>query len=142
MIGRAYSSALPRTADLRRLSGDRGSVMVFTALALAVLLFAMGLTLDVGNLDQHKRFVQSVADMAALDARPAIGQTNALTLAEQYASESAVNNGADPSDLTVSLGTIVPETGAYPGVNGPVNVYCQYFPALPSGSSNLSLIHI
>jgi uncharacterized membrane protein len=128
-VARAGLMGPPRHRSARAEEREQGAVMVFTALALAVLLFAMGLTLDVGNLDQHKRFMQSVADMAALDARPAIGQTNALSLAQTYAGESATNNGASPGDLTVSLGDVVPETGAYPGVNGPVNVFCQYFPA-------------
>jgi uncharacterized membrane protein len=89
---------------------ERGSVLIFTAAALAALVGAVALSVDIGNLSYNKRNLQTIADAAAMDARFALNQgasscAQAVTLADQ----SALNNNFDPTasgnSLTVTLGT-------------------------------------
>lgn len=93
-----------------RARDERGSVLVVTAFALAALLAAAAVSVDVGNLSFTKRNLQSVADAAAMDARFALGQgantcSQALTLADQSASRNNFAPTASGNALAVSLGT-------------------------------------
>ncbi len=94
----------PRAGD------ERGSVLVFTAVSLVVLLGAAALSVDIGNLSFTKRNLQSIADAAAMDARFALDQgANSCAQAVALADQSAANNNFDlamsGNTLTVTLGS-------------------------------------
>ncbi len=56
-----------------RLVEQRGSVIVFTAVAMRVMLLFLAFALDVGNWYVHKRQMQSRVDNAAFAAALAYG---------------------------------------------------------------------
>lgn len=94
-----------------RAAGERGGVLVFTAIILVALLAATGLSFDIGNLTVHKTALQAIADAAAMDARFALGSSSPCALATTLAEQSATNNNfsyAAPDTLVVTLGTAAP----------------------------------
>jgi uncharacterized membrane protein len=100
---------VPRTRT--RAAGERGGVLVFTAIIMVALLGATGLSVDIGNLMLSKTTLQAVADAAAMDARFALGSSNPCAQATALARQSATNNGfsyAAPNTMVVTLGTASP----------------------------------
>lgn len=93
----------------RRAAGERGSVLIFTAVALAALVGAVALSVDIGHLTYQKRNLQAIADAAAMDARFALGSPTPCATALSLVDQSATNNGfaynAAGNSLTFSLGT-------------------------------------
>lgn len=69
---------------------ETGAVLIFTALAIPVLLGLTGIAFDVGNLYMHKARLQNVADAAALAG------------ARAYA-DSQANPENDPNNIRDSL---------------------------------------
>src|SRR5512146_3313387 len=77
--------------------GERGQVIVISALLLPVLIGLTGLALDVGLLMVQRTERQRTADAAALAGAQYLmynfGQSGAETTAEQTACTYAQNNG-------------------------------------------------
>lgn len=92
----------------RRARGERGSVLIFTAVALAALVGAVALSVDIGHLSYQKRNLQAIADAAAMDARFALGSptpcASALSLVDQSATNNGFAYGSAGDSLTFSLG--------------------------------------
>ncbi len=93
----------------RRGHGERGAVLIFTALILAALVAAVSVSVDVGVLSFTKRSLQSIADAAAMDARFALGNgsstcAQAISLADGSAQKNGLANPA--TNLAVTLGTV------------------------------------
>ena len=63
-------NALTRTADeqAKRLAGQRGSVMIMTAILMAGIILAVGLCIDVARVYMVRTELQNAADAAALAA--------------------------------------------------------------------------
>jgi len=112
---------------MRRLTGDRGAIGVFTAITIVVLLGAVGLTIDVGALYRERRELRNGADAGALAIAEdcALGlstcnQGQASSMAKDYADANASDGFADVLDVdlnlsaktvTVRLGTLTEEGG-------------------------------
>jgi tight adherence protein G len=111
----------------RRLAGgERGSVLVLASVAMLAVITATGLAVDLGNATSVKRNLQSVVDLASLDAVRAIGdrhgQGGGLSTqqhAEKLARESMARNDFDPTDsahgnsYAVVLGSVDPTTRTF-----------------------------
>ena len=91
----------PGSAMLR---DERGSVIIIFALALPVLLLAVGAAIDYGRLSSQKTRLQSAADAAALSAARELHMANADKSQVQSIAESVVaaNLGSAAAGVTVS----------------------------------------
>ena len=104
---------------LRRLAADqRGFSLVFTGLAAAVLMGAVGLAVDVGAWEMNQRNMQAAADEAAYSADIAAqaGQ-NYTTQADAVAAQLGFVNGQNGVSVAVhnppSQGSNTSNTSAY-----------------------------
>lgn len=99
---------------------ERGAVVIITAVSMLMILSAVALAVDIGDLVWRKREIQGVVDLASLDAVRALGDqrdTNqtkcaqALTIAQQ----AALRNNFDYTKYTlnVELGTVDPTSRVY-----------------------------
>lgn len=88
---------------LRRVDSQRGSLMVIVALALAVLLGAGGLSVDVGRLYAERSRLQTVADAAALAGAQELPESPAG--AEQAAYDNIAANETSTAGASVSVST-------------------------------------
>jgi len=99
----------------RLLCEQRGAISILAGLSLVFVIAAAALTVDVGQAAWHKRSLQKVVDVISLDAVRAVGDrrsgtTSCLTLAQQFAQESASRNVFDYANsalgnsLTVEIG--------------------------------------
>lgn len=87
--------------DLYR-SSQRGQVLILVALAIFVLVGAVALAVDGGNLYAERRKMQNAADAGALAGANDICFNNGTpTTAQQAANLYASYNGAESSDATV-----------------------------------------
>ena len=113
-----------------RLWKDRsGGVMMYTAIALPVLLGVSGLSVDIGSWYVDRRAAQVVADAGALAGAVEILRTgeddndsNDKTDVKAAALASAVENGYDTSagdDITINF---PPKNGAYAGSGEAIEV--------------------
>lgn len=105
MIGRAFDR------------GDRGAVLPLMAVAIGVLILAAALAVDIGRETDTNRNLQSIADLASIDAvRSMTGDTaaNQQAVVEAVALLSAARNSHGGVDdvLTVELG-FVDDTGTF-----------------------------
>jgi len=106
----------------RRVGDERGTVLVFVALTMTVLIGSTALAVDIGQLTARNRGLQAVADAVAIDAARAINGSNAgLLMAASGAVTAAVQNGAVRNNfpyaqLQTELGT---KTGSNPFVPAP-----------------------
>ena len=79
---------------------DRGSVIVFIALMMTVLLGCSALVLDISMAYMQKAKLQNAVDASALAGAQELPDiTSALNVANQYIS----SNGFSPSDINVSF---------------------------------------
>jgi Flp pilus assembly protein TadG len=83
-------------------SDERGQVVVFTVLALLVLLGMAAFVVDAGSWFREKRQLQASADAAALAGAQALpsSPSDATSLALSYAGQNG--GGVSPSDVTIS----------------------------------------
>ena len=79
----------------RRLWGERGGIMVLSAVMIPVFLLLTALVIDVGNWYTHKRQLQNRADAAAFAA--GVEYANAW--------KACVYSGTDPTKLAAKLAT-------------------------------------
>lgn len=90
---------------------DRGSVIPLVAIFMGVLLIAGFMAIDVGRMTDTNRSLQSVADLASIDAVRSIdGRTAAEQQADiELAAEQSANrnqHGGGSDELAVELGTV------------------------------------
>ena len=90
----------------RRSGDERGAVLVFTSVAMVVVIGTAALAVDVGQKTAMNRRLQAVADVIALDAVKALGGGTAAVAAAAQA--SALRNSYT-GQLDVVVGT---KTGA------------------------------
>ena len=90
------------------LKTQRGAIGIFTMLTLLMAVLFAALAVDTGRLLMEQRRLQSVADMAALDAASAAGSCGSgnLSDAESVAAASATRNNHSGLPLDVDVGTI------------------------------------
>lgn len=99
---------------------ERGAVVIITAVSMLMILSAVALAVDIGDLVWRKREIQGVVDLASLDAVRALGDqrdtsqtkcAQALAIAQQ----AALRNNFDYTQysLNVELGTVDPTTRVY-----------------------------
>jgi hypothetical protein len=96
---------------LRRPDGrrDRGQVLVLFALSIIVLLSFAGLAFDIGRFYSEKRFLQNVADAAALSAANALSRGATATEARDAAKAVITRNYlSDPTGRAAALPPDVP----------------------------------
>jgi hypothetical protein len=98
---------------------NRGSVIVYAALALVVLLGAAGLSIDMGNLYLQRDKAQRAADAAALAGAIQLMNNQGDVAASTAATNVAASNGYD----NTVTGTVVTCT---PRPNGNSSLYKVY----------------
>jgi uncharacterized membrane protein len=99
---------------MKRLHQERGAVAVLTAASMLMVMAAVALSVDIGDMVWRQRQVQGVVDMASLDAVRALSDRRdasaRCTQALNYARQSAGRNNFDYSlagySLDVYLGTV------------------------------------
>ncbi|MDQ1515446.1 MAG: hypothetical protein QOE80_1276, partial [Actinomycetota bacterium] len=90
----------------RRSQDERGTVLVFVALTMTIMIGSTALAVDIGQLAANNRSLQANADVIALDAARALGGgLAAVTLAAQ---QSADRNQfpSDSAHLNVQIVTV------------------------------------
>ena len=104
------------------LDDESGGTLVFSALALTVLLGMAGLGIDAAMWFTSKRQMQTVADVGVVSAVTVLAKSGGTVAAKQAAVESAALNGfADGSDGQVTV-NVPPQFGPNAGRNGYVEV--------------------
>lgn len=101
---------------------EHGAVIIITAISMLMILSAVALAVDIGDLVWRKRQIQGVVDLASLDAVRALSDqrdasqdrcAQAVTLAQQSASRNNFDYSASGFSLSVQLGTVDPTTKAW-----------------------------
>lgn len=87
---------------IKRFKSENGVVAVIVALSIVALMMVTALTIDVGSLYEERRFLQTVADSAALAGVQELPENvdGAIEIAIEYASECGFN--IDYSNVEVS----------------------------------------
>lgn len=87
---------------IKRFKNENGAVVVIVALSIVALMMVTALTIDVGSLYEERRFLQTVADSAALAGVQELPENvdKAIEIAIEYASECGFN--IDYSNVEVS----------------------------------------
>src|SRR5213593_2927579 len=94
--------------------GDEGQAVVFVALVLLGMLFAVGLAIDAGTLYSAKRTEQEAADAAAFAGAVVLYQGGTGAQAVQAAIDDATTNGyVDGVNLTTVVVNWPPQSGSY-----------------------------
>jgi hypothetical protein len=119
------------------LDDESGSTLVFSALALTVLLAMTGLGIEGAMWLTSKRQMQSVADAGVISAVTVLAKSGGTVAAKQAAVENAALNGfADGSDGQVTV-NVPPQFGPNAGRSGYVEVILDR----PVPASLASLFH-
>jgi Flp pilus assembly protein TadG len=110
-----------------------GGVMVYTALALPILMGVSGLSVDIGSWYVDKRITQAAADAGAIAAglevmRSSTGDDSNVSYSVLYqaATTSAAENGYDSSGGDTIQVNNPPLSGAYAGSSDHVEVIIQH----------------
>ena len=98
---------------IKRLQQERGAVAVLTAASMLMILSAVALSVDIGDMIWRQRQVQGVVDLASMDAVRALGDrrdtstrcTQALTFARATADRNNFSYSLSGYSLDVYLGT-------------------------------------
>ena len=91
---------------------ESGQGLVITGLAMAALMGAVGLAVDVGYLRYTDRRMQTAADAAAVAAAAELNYSDYMTAGQTDASSNGFTNGSN--NVTVAVNT-PPTKGAYAG---------------------------
>ena len=91
-----------RIIKIKRFKSENGVVAVIVALSIVAIMMVTALTIDVGSLYEERRYLQTVADSAALAGVQELPENvdGAIDKAIEYASECGFN--IDYSDVEVS----------------------------------------
>jgi len=120
---------------------ERGAVVIITAISMLMIMAALALAVDIGDLIWRKREIQGVADLGSLDAVRALGdqRDTAQTRCQQalvIAQQSALRNNFDYTTsgykLDVQLGTVDPATRVWNALTNS----CQLNPTFNSPAAN------
>jgi uncharacterized membrane protein len=107
---------------IKKLQAERGAVAVLAAISMLMIMAAVALSFDIGNMVWRQRQIQGVVDLASLDAVRALSDRRDPTLtrcaqALTYARQAAARNNFDYSlsgySLSVQLGTVNASTKAW-----------------------------
>lgn len=101
-----YRRRLPVAA---RGDQERGAVLVLVSIAMVAMIGATALAVDIGQVTNSNRNLQSAADVIAIDAGRAISGGTAASVASAVVTavtQSAGRNNASLPKLTVYLGTM------------------------------------
>lgn len=99
-----------------------GGVLIYTALALPILLGATGLSTDVALWYAHKRIIQSAADAAAVAGALEVLRTESDSQIAQAAERDAVSNGYKPAAGDILSVNYPPSSGTHAGAEDSVEV--------------------
>lgn len=93
---------------------QRGALGLFAILTLLIAILFAALAVDTGRLMMQQRHLQTVADMAALDAASVAGSCGTGNLADvqAMAAASAARNNHAGQPLDVRVGTVAVGAGA------------------------------
>jgi hypothetical protein len=114
-----------------RLRGERGQVIVLSAVMIPVFLLVTALVLDVGNWYTHKRQLQNRADAAAFAAGTAYAQNW----------KACVYSGTDPARLaakTAAINAIADAARQYAGDPDPTDYAGDTLPATPLENTQIA----
>jgi hypothetical protein len=114
-----------------RREGERGQALPLFVLMLIALMGATGLVVDVGGAWAQERSQQKVADMATLAGATVEANLGLRAAIIDAATDSAVANGFDPSEIEVN---IPPTSGRYapgPGKDAMLSNDCSTVAARP-----------
>ncbi len=89
--------------------GESGQTLILMALALAVMMGFVALTMDVGRAYLERREGQNASDAAALAGVPYLPSDPSTAVAK--ANEYAVLNGVDPADPDTTVTVTTPYQG-------------------------------
>jgi len=103
-------------------TNSSGGVLIYTALALPVLLGATGLSTDVALWYAHKRVIQSAADSAAVAGALEVLRTENGTLIVEAAGRDAVSNGYKAAAGDIMSVNYPPSSGTRAGAEDSVEV--------------------
>jgi uncharacterized membrane protein len=104
---------LRHRVNFRQPDGERGAFLVLAAIATVLVVGAASLGVDLSKAVATKRKLQTVADLAALDAVQSLASPAKPYTAQQLAKASLVNNGYDAVDATPCNSYCV-DVGMYP----------------------------
>ncbi len=111
------------------LSGFRkdrsGALLIYTALALPVLLGAAGLSTDVVLWYLQKRAVQTATDSAAISGAYELARTGGTTAVAQAVVNGATVNGYDSSTGDALTFHAPPTSGAFAGDGDAIEVFIE-----------------
>jgi uncharacterized membrane protein len=119
---------------------ERGAVVILTAISMLMIISAVALAVDIGDLVWRKREIQGIVDLASLDAVRALGDQRNTTLtrcqqATTIAQQSALRNNFSYTTsgytLDVQLGTVDPTTRVWSLLGD-----CGTNPAFNSSAAN------
>jgi Flp pilus assembly protein TadG len=113
--------------NLKRLGNERGSVLVLTAVWMALLLGFLAFASDMGMLLIQRRMAQTAADAAAIAGNAEINWassdgTTVTAAAQAAAAENGFTNGSNGVTVTVND---PPLSGPYTGNSSYVEVIVQ-----------------
>ncbi|MBN2680757.1 MAG: pilus assembly protein [Acidithiobacillaceae bacterium] len=98
--------------DLNPHHGERGSLVIMTALVLPIVMLIVFGAIDISHAIYVQRHLQKIADMAAIAGAENI--TNASDTAESNAQTNGFSTTAPGRAITVSTGNWNPQTEAGP----------------------------
>jgi Flp pilus assembly protein TadG len=106
---------------LSRDNSEQGSVLVFTALAMIVIVSFVGLAIDVGNLRNTRRRLQSAVDAAAIAAALEVSACKGTSAcsAMQTAAKSALSENGFPGSTVMTGCSGTPGSSLIIMVNNP-----------------------
>jgi Flp pilus assembly protein TadG len=120
----------------KRLHGQRGSVIIWFALLLPVLLGFAALAIDLARLNLARVELQNAADAAALAGSHTFADTASFSAAQTEAQALVAANGAKISDATIEPASVSGYTYALKVTidSGPLNFF--FAPILGIASSS------
>ena len=127
----------PGTGVLRRLRAEEGgSVLVLAGVAMAAVLGALALSVDLGRLAASTRELQGAADIAALDAVRAVGD---LADPGQDAHQQAVDLA---SAATSGNAPMLDKAGLSPGVGVELGRFDPDARSFAAGAANPNAVRV
>ena len=133
----------PRFRLARYARDARGGVLPYVALALPVLVGAVGLSVDVTAWQVNQRTVQSAADSAAVSAALEVMRSGTQSAIDDAAEDAAAFNGYNVSHGDTIVVNHPPVAGLASGAGDAVEVIVQRTaPAFLSSVLNITPVNI
>lgn len=98
-----------RVIKIKRFKSENGVVTVIVALSIIALMMVTALTIDVGSLYEERRYLQTVADAAALAGAQQLPESpsGAEAKAIEYAEMHGVTSDNIEVDFDYTYGTLI-----------------------------------